>query len=271
MRCELARIKVGIIPCTAAVALTVMSGVQPTLATRFTCFVIHRGDTAAYLALRLTGDIAHRREPWFQIVDPATSRFIPKAEYARILPGWHVCIAEARVRSELLPPPAVEPEAARPAQPIWAAWIVQPFANVGITEVSWGVGVFALVVTVAAWRLATRYSADRRTLVSVMTLFGQRFIREFERPLLRPGCDAPALESRLRLMPRKRRLDILLAPHDGHTYPNLSDHRRNVEYDVGRVLQRLKDERFVSERLSGQGRWVIVRCRFGDPDVGGGM
>ena len=95
--------KVGIIPYTAAVALTVMSGVQPTLATRFTCFVIHPGDTAAYLALRLTGDIAHRREPWFQIVDPARSRFIPKAAYGRILPGWHVCIAEERVRSELLP------------------------------------------------------------------------------------------------------------------------------------------------------------------------
>ena len=262
--------KVGIIPCTAAVALTVMSGVQPTLATRFTCFVIHPGDTAAYLALRLTGDIAHRREPWFQIVDPATSRFIPKAEYGRILPGWHVCIAEERVRSELLPR-AVGSEAARPVQPILAAWFVQPFANVGITEVSWGVGVFALVVTVSAWRLATRYSADRRTLVNVMTLFGERFIREFERPLLLPGSDAPALESRLRFMPRQRRLDILLAPHDGHTYPNLSDHRANVEYDVGRVLQRLKDKRFVSERLSVQGRWVIVRCRFsGNPELGGG-
>jgi hypothetical protein len=262
--------KVGIIPCTAAVALTVMSGVQPTLATRFTCFVIRPGDTAAHLALRFTGDIAHRREPWFQIVEPATSRFIPKAEYDRILPGWHVCIAAERVRSELLPR-AVGGEAARPVQPILAARFVQPFANVGITEVSWGVGVCALVVTVAAWRLATRYSAGRRALVNVMTLFGQRFIREFERPLLLPGADARALESRLRFVPRQRRLDILLAPHDGHTYPNLSDHRTNVEYDVGRVLQRLKDKRFVIERLSVQGRWVIVRCRFsGDPELGGG-
>ena len=105
----------------------------------------------------------------------------------------------------------------------------------------------------------------------LMTLFGERFIREFERPLLRPGSDARALESRLRFIPRQRRLDILLAPRNGHTYPNLSDHRTNVEYDVGRVLQRLKDERFVSERLSVQGRWVIVRCRFSsDPELGGG-
>ena len=262
--------KVGIIPCTAAVVLTVMSGAQPTLATGFKCFVIHPGDTAAYLALRLTGDIAHRREPWFQIVDPATSRSIPKAQYGRILPGWHVCIAEDRVRTEPLPR-AVGSEAARPVQPMWAAWFGQPFATVGITEVSWGVGVLALVVTAAAWRLATRYSAERRTLVTLMARFGERFIREFERPLLLPGSAAQALESRLRFMPRQRRLDILLAPHDGHTYPNLSDHRTNVEYDVGRVLQRLRDERFVGERLSVQGRWVIVRCRFSsDPELGGG-
>ena len=42
----MARMKVGTLPCTAAVALTVISGVQPILAARFTCFVIHRGDTA---------------------------------------------------------------------------------------------------------------------------------------------------------------------------------------------------------------------------------
>ena len=264
------RIKVGLIPCTVAVALTVMSGVQPILATRFICFVIQPGDTAASLALRLTGDIAHRREPWFQIVDPGTSRYIGKAEYGRIRPGWHVCIAQERLRSELLPR-AVGIEAARPVQPTGAARFVQPFANVGITEVSWGVGVLALVATVAAWRLATRSSADRQTLVIAMTLFGERFIREFERPLLLPGSDARALESRLRFIPRQRRLDILLAPRNGHTYPNLSDHRANVEYDVGRVLQRLRDKRFVSERLCVKGRWVIVRCRFSIyPDAGGG-
>ena len=116
-------------------------------------------------------------------------------------------------------PARVGSEAARPVQPMWAAWFVQPFANVGTTEVSWGVGVFALVVTVAAWRLATRHSADRRTLVNVMTLFGERFIREFERPLRLPGSDARALESRLRFIPRQGRLDILLAPHDGIRIP----------------------------------------------------
>ena len=34
----------------------------------------------------------------------------------------------------------------------------------------------------------------------------------------------------------------LVAPADGRTYPNLVDHRRNVEYDVERVLRLLKHE-----------------------------
>ena len=44
------------------------------------------------------------------------------------------------------------------------------------------------------------------------------------------------------------RLDILLAPGAGRRYPNLSDHRSNVEYDVQRVLTLLKDEPFVAGR-----------------------
>jgi hypothetical protein len=95
-----------------------------------------------------------------------------------------------------------------------------------------------------------------------MTRFGERFVREFEEPLMRPGSGDRALASRLRLRPDRRRLDILLAPRGRRTYPNLSDHRKNVEYDVGRVLQLLKDEPFVVERLSEQGRCVIVQCRF---------
>jgi hypothetical protein len=254
--------------CTAAVALTVTAGVQPALANRFTCFVIQPGDTAAHLALLLTGDAAHRHEPWFQIVDPAASRFISKAEYGRILPGWHACVAEGRVRSELIPVKEGPGEAARRVQPP-SADIIRKLATIGFTDVWWGVSV--LLVTLVAWRFATSYSKDRRTLVNIMTLFGERFIREFERPLMRPGSDDRALKSRLRFIPRQRRLDILLAPRNGRTYPNLSDHRKNVEYDVGRVLQLLRDGRFVSERLSVQGRWVIVRCRFkADLEVGGG-
>ncbi len=260
--------KDGIARCTAAVALTVTAGVQPALANRLTCFVIQPGDTAAHLALLFTGDVAHRHEPWFQIVDPAASRFISKAEYGRILPGWHVCIAEGRVRSDVIPVKGGPGQAARRVQTTWAD-ISRNLATVGLIDVVWGLPL--LLVMLLAWRFATKYANDRRTRVLLMTLFGNRFIREFERPLMRPGSAGRAVESRLRFMPRQRRLDILLAPRDGRRYPNLSDHRKNVEYDVGRVLQRLRDERVVGERLSGQGRWVIVRCRFKDDlEAGGG-
>ena len=125
-----------------------------------------------------------------------------------------------------------------------------------------------MTAIVLAWWIAA-YSRGRRAALTAMTVFGERFVREFERPLMRRGSSDRGVHAQLRLKPYRKRLDIRLAPHQGRTYPNLSDHRRNVEYDVGRVLRLLNDERFVGERLSGRGRWVIVRCRFtGDP--GGG-
>jgi len=75
----------------------------------------------------------------------------------------------------------------------------------------------------------------------------------------------------VRVKPQQRRLEILLAPQGRRTYPNLLDHRTNVEYDVGRVIRALKDERFLPEQLSAQGRWVIVRCLVRDAsDMRGG-
>ena len=239
-----------------AVAFMITAGVQSAPADRFTCFVIRPGDTAASLALRLTGDAAHRREPWFQIVDPAGSRFILKAEYRRIFPGWHVCVAEGRVKTGLI---AVQERSQEPV-PRRQPPSVDIARKTRLTAV-W-LGVLLMLVTLLVWRVATSYSNGRRTVLNIMTGFGERFIREFERPLMRPGSHDRALESRLRFKPRRRRLDILLAPHDGRTYPNLSDHRMNVEYDVGRVLRRLRDDRFVGEQLFVRGRWLIVRCRF---------
>ena len=285
--------KGGITWCAAAAAFALAAAAQPAFASRFACFVIQSGDTASSLAWHLTGDAEHRYAAWFRILDPATSRFIPKARYASILPGWHVCIAEERVLDALLAVPTLTSGAAprvvpaTPAGPSGAAPRVvpalpagapheQPVATDSAGQLARGglvgvvCGILVLLTTLLAWRIATDYSTERRTLVSIMTLFGERFICEFERPLRRPGCHEQALESRLRFLPQQRRLDILLAPYKGRTYPNLSDHRKNVEYDVGRVLQLLKDERFVSERLSVQGRWVIVACRLrADLQLGG--
>jgi hypothetical protein len=254
--------------CMAAVALMVTARAQPTFADRFTCFVIGPGETASSLALRLTGDAAHRHQPWFQIVDPAASRFIPKAEYRRIFPGWHVCVAEGRITSELRRMQERPQEVASPVQP--ASADVAGTLALGRFTVVWS-GVALLLAALVVWRTATSYSNGRRTVRTIMTAFGERFVREFERPLMRRSSNDRALESRLRFKPRQRRLDILLAPHGRRRYPNLSDHRMNVEYDVRRVLQRLRDERFVNERLFARGRWVIVRCRMRpDPETRGG-
>ncbi len=94
-----------------------------------------------------------------------------------------------------------------------------------------------------------------------MSHFAYRFVREFERPLVQQPTEPP-LRSRLRLSPARARLKILLAPGQGRRYPNLSDHRKNVEYDVVRVLQSLADDSFVPDSLYSQAGWVVVSFRF---------
>lgn len=251
--------------CTAAIALMVTTGVQAPFAQRSICVTIQRGDTAARLAWRLAGDASDQREPWFQIVDTSTLRVIAKRQYGRIRPGWRACIAEGRGRAGLI---AARGESL-PRHPQLLQFSspdpIRALATAGV-RVWWGLCLVTAIVL--AWWIAA-YSRGRRVVLTAMTVFGERFVREFERPLMRRGSSDRGVHAQLRLKPYRKRLDILLAPHQGRTYPNLSDHRRNVEYDVGRVLRLLNDERFVSERLSGRGRWVIVRCRFtGDP--GGG-
>ena len=95
---------------------------------------------------------------------------------------------------------------------------------------------------------------DRTALIR----FGERFVREFERPLVRRRPSEPVVEARLRVRPYRAQVHVMLAPRDGRPYPNLVDHKQNVEYDVERVLGVLKDQRFVHGPLSAQGRWVIV-------------
>ena len=70
------------------------------------------------------------------------------------------------------------------------------------------------------------------------------------------------MRSRLRTGARRGRFDILLAPGKGRRYPNLSDHRQNVEYDVARVMQVLADDSFVSGPLYTHAEWVVVPFQF---------
>ena len=101
--------------------------------------------------------------------------------------------------------------------------------------------------------------------------FGERFVHEFARPLVRLHPSEPVVEARLRVRPHRAQVDVLLAPRGGRPYPNLIDHKQNVEYDVERVLRVLEDRRFVRGALYAQGRWVVVPLQFQvNPQQAGG-
>jgi len=251
------RILVG---CVAGVAFTALPGLCQTSRGSLSCFETRPGESATQIARRLTGAAANADELWFQIYDPAANRFVPKAQYGPLQPGWRACLLDARVA------PADLPRSAGLARRLDDSWIHRMAA---MPEAWWALS--CLVAALVAWEaLAVRLAPARLALVAAMTDFGDRFVREFERPLRRPGSAALPVESRLRPSPARRRLDIQLAPYAGRTYPNLADHRANVEYDVGRVMQQLGDDRFIAERLFTNGRWVVLRCLVRVDRAGGG-
>ncbi len=212
----------------------------------FRCYTIQRGDTAVRIALRLTNDARSVDAPWFQILDPSRGALVPKRRYAHIEPGWQACIVE--------PLPGAVPSmsqmavgAPASARPLILRW--------------WWIPILFFAATLA-W-IATQNFLDRRHATSrALERFGMAFIREFERPLLQdPSVESP-VRSRLRIVPQRGEVEILLAPNDGWHYPNLSDHRRNVEYDVERIVTLLGEGRVVTGRLGMRGTWVVIPFRL---------
>jgi hypothetical protein len=236
------------------IALTVVAN-QPAGAAQFRCVVVQPGDSATKIAARLTGAATHVDASWFQILDPARGVFVPKNEYGLILPGWRACLASNRADAipvARLAPVNVAAPRPRPAEVFWRL--------AAMPEI-WG-SLWLLVTIALGCEMAASWSPSARARARAMTQFGERFLREFERPLLRPLPGDRAIESRVRVEAGQRRLDILLAPQSGRSYPNLSDHERNVRYDVARVLRAVGDERFVLEAMSARGRWVMLRYRI---------
>jgi len=114
------------------------------------------------------------------------------------------------------------------------------------------------------------YVSDRRAMRQLLTRFGERFAREFDRPL-RSHPATPAIDCELRLSPGRSRIEGLLAPRNGRRYPNLTDHRKNVEYDISRVMELMQNPPFVQGPLSAQGRWVVVPFQLKvNPEQAGG-
>ena len=218
------------------------------------CTPIQPGETAPQVAKRITGEANGAREPWFQIVDPATSRFVPKARYGDMRAGWHACVATglpASVNSPAGSHASTSTLRLRTAYEDVVRLIQSPNSDLGLWLV-------LLVLIAIATHSADHYFRDREQVLVEMRRFSQKFVREFERPLAGGDVSAQPIQSRLRFAPHASRLDILIAPGAGRRYPNLTDHRNNVEYDLRRVLDVLRDEPFVNGRPYMDGRWVVL-------------
>jgi hypothetical protein len=218
------------------------------------CSPIRPGETAPQVAKRITGEANGAREPWFQIVDPATSRFVPKAQYGYVRAGWHACIATGL-------PAVVAPPVGSNASS-WTRHVRTAYDDVlrliQSPDSDLGLWLVLLALIAIATHSADHYFKDREQVLKAMQEFSQKFVREFERPLVGGDLSVRPIQSRLRLAPHASRLDILIAPGAGRRYPNLTDHRNNVEYDLQRVLNVLRDEPFVNGRPYMDGRWVVL-------------
>lgn len=219
-------------------------------AQQWRCYPFLRGETAGAAASRLAGDAGA-----FEILDLSTSRFVAKNQYGRIRSGWVACTwvtqsIPAKLGRSMIAAPidAVKPNAA--SQRVWGVW----------PDPLWCLLVLMLVTPWGAYEVNRRWKL-RRAVIGVMTQLGNSVIQEFERPLVQPRDARPALQSRLRLQPLRNRFQVLLAPVAGRSYPNLSDHKKNVEYDMERVHQTLGDTPYVNDSMRQRGEWVVFDFR----------
>ncbi len=204
---------------------------------RLLCYPVMPGDTMTSIAIRLTRDPQGWRGSGFQILDPAAARFVQKSEYGSIRAGWQACLVD----------PAVERAAAGP-HPAGTVelWLLILLCSAGV----------------AAWVAVDASLAKLKATSRALEKFGAAFIREFERPLIDERSARPVLRAELTLSPERRTLEVLLAPTEGRRYPNLADHRTNVEYDVMRVVNLLNDRRFICGPLHERGSWVAIPFRL---------
>ena len=256
----------------ATVALLLVCAVPPCAAAQeFVCWPIARGDTAPRLAHRLTGNPSAAYTDAFQIRDPARRLFVPKSQYRNLKAGWQACVASTPLKS---PPAAFAPEVApvasatvpkepaitsaplkRTAEPLTLAWARWPSDGVLAAWIAASF-LFIVVCTAVAVVLAPN------PIPPPLQRAGDAFVNAFARPLVDPGSNGPPIQTRLRFVRRKQQLEIAIAPGPGRRYPNLVDHKRNVEYDVTRVMGLLGHRLVVSDRLRAAGKWVVVPIRL---------
>jgi hypothetical protein len=225
--------QVRLAPLWMALVLAAVAAAHAAAAPRLFCYPILPGDTVTSISVRLTRDPQSWRGARFQILDPAAAKFVAKSDYWRLHPGWQACIVEQAPVQQALG-----------HHGWWLLVLLSIATSVGLFVVQWAI--------------------DRKKTLLVMEKFGAAFIREFERPLVDPRSSHSVLRAELALSPEKGSLEVRVAPTEGRRYPNLSDHRTNVEYDVERVVTLLNDRRFVCEPLHARGPWVAIPFRL-DP------
>jgi hypothetical protein len=249
------------------------------------CHVIRRGESATQAARRVTGNGQNAYREWFQILTPS-SRFVPKSQYNRVSLGWRACIVRPAIqrlssnanhveeseaadvskapgRSTVpeglaVPAPLESADAGERPQSA-ASDVMQRLGGIDFTML-WLCA--ATVVPWFGWRIADGYLTRRKTTAIVVQSFANRFVDEFERPLVRYDAWERPVRSDLRFGARRGRFDILLAPGEGRRYPNLSDHKKNVEYDVARVMRVLADDSFVSRAPYTRSGWIVLPFQF---------
>jgi len=253
--------------CAALTIVMALAASQGADAQRLPCVTVRPGENAAQVAARITGNAANAQESWFQIVDPRTSRFASKARYDRVPAGWRACIVDDPAIASALTPNGAPPGVAERLR----FAVVQMVRLIRASDANVALCAVLLVSFILASHSIERYVSYRGFVMTAMRQFGERFIHEFERPLIQPDRPDPPLQSRLRFTPRLSRVEILLTPSIGHRYPNLTDHRKNVEYDVTRVVELLHDQPFVNGTPYMRGRWVVVpfQLKVGITQAGG--
>jgi hypothetical protein len=267
--------------------LIVLIEASPTVAVAqsFVCYTMTRGESATHAARRVTGNGQNAYQQWFQIKD-ASSRSVPKSQYNRIGAGWRACVIKPVIRSassnvnhveerETATVPDV-PKGSEAAAVLTAPTVLAR-ATAGVrsqraaSESRRGLGGIdltmlwlgaAMVLPWFGWQTVSDYRARRQTASIAVQCFVQRFVDEFERPLVRCGAEERPLRSRLRFGIRRGRFSILLAPGEGRVYPNLADHKKNVEYDVDRVMRVIADHSFVSGAPYTKAGWIVVPFQF---------
>lgn len=245
----------AMVACSALLSVLLAAAGPNDTTTRFRCYPIRPGDSAAQIAERLTGHHLNRWGSSFQIFD-ANRRLVRKSDYDVIYPGWTACLAEGRFAGAI--------QSAPPAAAVYAQRLDAPGSDLEpilYDPVLWWL--ISIVLAAAATSLLMMQSWKRqRALAHVMRRFGGDFVREFGRPSAQYRGAGPLPRARLRINPRRSRMEILVAPSPGRTYPNLSDHRSNVEYDVARVTAALKQEAFAGGRPYAEGEWVVLPFHF---------